>query len=171
MLQAVVAHQHVDLAMRFEQRARSGRAIGADEDGHAGAARDQHRLVAEVLGCRDVGIDARNAERIGLAARHAAVTARDHARIPSTRLQRLEDREHDRRLPRPADAHVADDDHGHARFPLRQDAGAIQEPADRDRGSEHDRERQQDERAAAQLLPLALETLAHRRWLSAASAS
>ena len=61
VLQAVVAHEHVDLGMRFEQRARRGGPVGRDVDRHARAPRDQHRLVAEMLGRRDVGIDAHHA--------------------------------------------------------------------------------------------------------------
>ena len=77
VLQAVVAHQHVDLGMRLEQRARGRGAVGRDVHRHARAPRDQHRLVAEMLGRRHVGIDAHHAARDRA---RAAARARSRAR-------------------------------------------------------------------------------------------
>ena len=87
VLQPVVAHQHVHLGMRREQRARGGGTVRADVHRHARTPRDEHRLVAEMLGGRHVGEDAHDARGILLARRHAAIAAHDHARRPAARCR------------------------------------------------------------------------------------
>jgi hypothetical protein len=80
VLQAVVGHEDVHFRVRREERARGGRAIGRDEDRNLGTARDEHRLVAEMLGCGELRVDAHDAQRILLAA-----AARGRIRAPRRR--------------------------------------------------------------------------------------
>jgi hypothetical protein len=51
MLQAVIADDHVDLAMRDAQRLRGSHPIRADPDRRPSAAGDQQWLVAAILRC------------------------------------------------------------------------------------------------------------------------
>src|SRR5450432_1458274 len=161
VLQAIVAHQHVDLGMRLEKRARRRGPVGRDVDGHARAPRDHHRLVAEVLGGGDVGIHAHHAQRIVLAAGHAAIAARDHPGRPAAVHEDLEDLDHERRLAGTAHRDVADDDDRYSRAPGGQDARAIEESAHRYHQPKEERERGEDQRASAEPLPLGFEPGSH----------
>jgi hypothetical protein len=94
----------------FEQRPGCGGAIGGYEDRHVGAPRDQHRLVAEMLGRGELRIDPDHAERILLATRHAPVAARHDAGGEALAPQKLHDRDHERRLSCATHRDVSHDD-------------------------------------------------------------
>jgi hypothetical protein len=148
MLQAVVADDHVDFAMRSAQRLRGGHAVRANPHRRTGAARDQQWFVAADPRRRH----GRNRRRRP----HArAVAARHHAGCEPGGAQRFNKRDHGWRLAGPADGHVADHHHRHA------DSHGLQ-PAERERGAarggnctEDAGQRRERPRERAALLPLA----------------
>ncbi|CAM2179965.1 hypothetical protein PSAC2689_30425 [Paraburkholderia sacchari] len=150
VLQAVVAHDYVDVAVRRAQCLRRRDAVGRDPDRHAGAARDQQRFVSAGAGGR-VGRNRRGARHF------RAVAARYDAGREAGGAQRFDERDHRGCLAGAAHGHVADhhDRRRHAhRF---EPAGRIGRAARGAHGGEHGGKRRECPGERAALLPLARE--------------
>jgi hypothetical protein len=109
VLQPVVGDDGVDAVVGLQQGMGGGHAIAADDHRHARAPREKQRFVADVVRC--VVRCHPPGHVVGRAA--PAVATRDDARHAPRCTQRLDDREHGRRLAGAADEQVADDDHRH----------------------------------------------------------
>jgi hypothetical protein len=136
VLQSVVEDDDVALRVRLAQRGDHRGAIGPDPHRATGAARHQHRLVADFGG---IGSE-RHAARRGDGAQ---IPARDDRRRPALRLEQLGDVDGERRLARAAHREVANGDHRHAGARARQQAQPVQRAPREHGGAKHETQRPQ----------------------------
>ena len=136
VLQAVVGDQDVDVGMQVQQMASGLRAPAPDDDGTAGATRNQQGFVADVL-------RARRGQHFARRVLGPAVAARDHARPHPGRAQLLREPDRQWGLAGAADEDIADDNDWNRQPFGFQDAGAEQDHAQRGQQAEQQGQRPQ----------------------------